>query len=89
MDLDQLRYVAGVQVTVRQHQQLQVEVKWTKRRVSQTKFTWRQLWARDDWTDWENSEFKQLNQYRAQDMFGEPVPRPRMGPCFISSEHIS
>ena len=29
-----------------------------------------------DWMDWQLSEFKQLNQYKAQDMFGDPVPRP-------------
>ena len=29
-----------------------------------------------DWMDWSVSEYKQLNQYHAQDMFGDPVRRP-------------
>ena len=29
-----------------------------------------------DWMDWALSEFKQLNQYHAQGMFGDPVRRP-------------
>ena len=28
------------------------------------------------WMDWAMSEFKQLNQYHAQGMFGEPTERP-------------
>ena len=32
---------------------------------------------RPDWKEWEESEFKQLDQYHDQDTFGEPEPRPR------------
>ncbi len=31
---------------------------------------------RKDWTDWENSEFLQLDQYMRQKMFGPPGPLP-------------
>ena len=29
-----------------------------------------------DWMDWQQSEFKQLNSYHIQDMFGAPIRRP-------------
>jgi hypothetical protein len=32
------------------------------------------LLQQDDWSDWQNSEYLQLNQYDAQGMFGTPVP---------------
>ena len=31
------------------------------------------LLKQDDWTDWENSEYLQLDQYKKQYMFGDPV----------------
>ena len=31
------------------------------------------LLKQDDWSDWQGSEYLQLNQYDAQGMFGEPV----------------
>ena len=34
------------------------------------------LRRQSDWMDWSLSEFKQLNQYHAQDMFGDPIQRP-------------
>ena len=34
------------------------------------------LKRQSDWMDWNMSEFKQLNQYHAQGMFGDPVQRP-------------
>ncbi len=37
------------------------------------KLTWGKLLKRDDWSDWQNSEFLQLDQYDAQGMFGNPV----------------
>jgi hypothetical protein len=27
----------------------------------------------DDWTDWQDSEYLQLDQYNTQEMFGTPV----------------
>ncbi len=27
-----------------------------------------------DWSDWQNSEYLQLDQYDAQEMFGTPIP---------------
>jgi hypothetical protein len=37
------------------------------------KLTRGKLVNRDDWSDWQDSEFLQLNQYDAQGMFGDPV----------------
>jgi hypothetical protein len=37
------------------------------------KLTCGKLINRDDWLDWQDSEFLQLNQYNAQGMFGDPV----------------
>jgi hypothetical protein len=34
------------------------------------------LKQRSDWQTWKESEFKQLNSYKAQDMFGSPIRRP-------------
>ena len=40
------------------------------------KLTRRLLQQRDDWEDWESSEFLQLDQYQKQDMFSDPGPLP-------------
>jgi hypothetical protein len=37
------------------------------------KLTHRTLLRQDDWCDWQESEFLQLDQYDAQNMFGSPV----------------
>jgi len=37
------------------------------------KLTRGKLLQQDDWTDWQESKFLQLNQYDAQGMFGTPV----------------
>ncbi len=37
------------------------------------KLTRGKLLKRDDWLDWQNSEFLQLDQYNAQGTFGDPV----------------
>ena len=37
------------------------------------KLTRRILQQQDDWSDWQKSEFKQLDAYEAQNMFGEPT----------------
>jgi hypothetical protein len=37
------------------------------------KLTCGRLLQQTDWSDWQDSEFLQLNQYNAQDMFGDPV----------------
>ncbi len=37
------------------------------------KLTWGKLLQQDDWLDWQDSEYLQLNQYSAQRMFGDPV----------------
>jgi hypothetical protein len=39
------------------------------------KLTRRTLLQQDDWSDWEKSEWKQLDAYETQFMFGDPVPR--------------
>ena len=40
-------------------------------------FTLKQLKARDDWNEWNESIFKQLNQYHDQNTFGEPQKLPK------------
>ena len=37
------------------------------------KLTRGKLLRQDDWTDWQTSEYLQLDQYDAQGMFGDPV----------------
>lgn len=37
------------------------------------KLTRGKLLQHDDWSDWQDSEYLQLNQYGAQGMFGTPV----------------
>ena len=44
--------------------------------LSQT-FTLKQLKARPDWPEWRQSQFKQLQQYADQHMFGNPEPLPQ------------
>ena len=39
-------------------------------------FTRKQLMQQDDWTDWEASEWLQLDQYQRQNMFSSPGPIP-------------
>mmetsp|Transcript_14552 Transcript_14552/g.20797 ORF Transcript_14552/g.20797 Transcript_14552/m.20797 type:complete len:1557 (+) Transcript_14552:1335-6005(+) len=40
------------------------------------KFTLKQLKQRSDWPEWRQSQFKQLQQYADQQMFGDPEPLP-------------
>ena len=47
-----------------------------KGRQKASKLTRRKLKMRDDWNDWLESERKQLDQYEAQDTFGEPCKLP-------------
>jgi deoxyuridine 5'-triphosphate nucleotidohydrolase len=42
----------------------------------QRKLTRKILQAQDDWSDWQESEFKQLDQYEEQSTFGEPQAKP-------------
>ena len=44
--------------------------------LSQT-FTLKQLKQRPDWPEWRKSQFKQLQQYADQNMFGVPQPLPK------------
>ena len=41
------------------------------------RLTRRFLQAQDDWSDWEKSEYKQLDSYESLQMFGEPCRPPR------------
>ena len=47
-----------------------------KNKRSSTKLTRRKLKKLPEWNDWLKSEFKQLDQYHEQKMFGEPCPLP-------------
>ena len=38
------------------------------------KFTRRIVKQREDWTTWEQSEWKQMSSYQKQNMFGNPIP---------------
>ena len=42
----------------------------------QKRLTRRSLQLQADWNDWKESEFKQLDQYRDQNMFGKPTKLP-------------
>ena len=41
------------------------------------KLTRKFLMKQDDWDDWRKSEFKQLDQYRAQNTLGLPTTLPK------------
>ena len=47
-----------------------------KNKRASTKFTRRKLKKLRNWPKWQQSEFKQLNQYYDQHMFGEPYQLP-------------
>ena len=47
-----------------------------KNKRSSTKLTRRKLKKLPNWHQWQMSEYKQLNQYYDQKMFGEPCPLP-------------
>ena len=49
----------------------------SKKRKSNAQYTRAELKKREDWPDWVASEFKQLDLYEMQNMFGLPVPRPK------------
>ena len=46
------------------------------------KLTRGKLMKQDDWTDWQESEYKQLDQYYEQGMFGDPVKATDDGAVF-------
>ena len=46
------------------------------KKVVPDKLTRKYLMKQKDWMDWKMSEFKQLDQYEQQQMFGPPEPRP-------------
>lgn len=83
LNLDQLQHVSEAQAAVQSvYQQLHDEVVQKERMASQEKLTRQQLLLRKDWGDWKRSEFKQLDQYNAQGMFGEPVLQPKGASVF-------
>ena len=41
------------------------------------KLTRNKLQKQEDWNLWQIAEYQQLNQYKSQNMFGEPVQRPK------------
>ena len=47
-----------------------------KNKRSSTKLTRQKLKKLPSWPQWQKSEYKQLNQYHEQDMFGEPCQLP-------------
>ena len=47
-----------------------------KKRKNNAQFTRPELKRRDDWDDWKKSEYKQLDLYEMQNMFGSPCKRP-------------
>jgi hypothetical protein len=46
------------------------------------KLTWGKLMKQDDWTEWNESEHIQLDQYNKQFMFGNPVPAEEASAIF-------
>jgi len=62
------------------------------------RLTRRKLLQQDDWTDWQGSEYLQLDQYDAQGKFGEPVAvtQDHLGydnvstrPCFYQCQTLT
>ena len=47
-----------------------------KKRCNNAQFTRPELKRREDWDDWKHSEYKQLDLYEMQNMFGLPCKRP-------------
>ena len=45
-------------------------------KIVPNKLTRKWLMQQSDWDDWQKSEWKQLDQYQQQNMFGDPEPRP-------------
>ena len=45
-------------------------------KIVPNKLTRKWLTQQSDWKDWQKSEYKQLDQYELQNMFGQPEPRP-------------
>ena len=46
--------------------------------IGQKRYTRTQLKKRSNYNEWRAAEFAQHDKYRAQDMFGEPIPRPAL-----------
>ena len=42
-----------------------------------SKLTRNKLQQQDDWNLWKIAEYQQLNQYKSQNMFGDPIERPK------------
>ena len=47
-----------------------------KSKIRSRKLTRKKLKAMDNWNDWKQAEWQQLDQYYGQKMFGEPCPLP-------------
>jgi hypothetical protein len=47
-------------------------------KVSTSQFTRRQLMAQEDFHEWLQAEFKQLDRHEEDGMFGDPCPRPSL-----------
>jgi hypothetical protein len=47
-------------------------------KVSTSQFTRRQLMAQEDFQEWLQAEFKQLDRHKEDGMFGDPCPRPSL-----------
>ena len=65
------RYILNLDHLVRQEHIYQTSggvFQWSFNKLTRGK-----LLKQDDWTDWQNSEWLQLDQYYSQFMFGEPV----------------
>ena len=52
-----------------------------KGKKRKSRLTRRVLQKQDDWNDWHQSEFKQLDQYEQQNTFGPPNPLPPDANC--------
>ena len=49
-------------------------------KMARDNLTRTKLMKRDDWSDWQESEYLQLDQYKTQDMFSEPTELPNNDP---------
>ena len=52
-----------------------VNVLQQKKNKSNAQFSRKELKARSDWKEWQQSEYKQLDLYELQNMFGKPTTK--------------
>ena len=83
LNFDQFIHIANIHQNIIQdstsiflHEEIDDFQNIVVNKLAKNTFTRSQLLKRTDWSDWEQSEFLQLDQYEQQNMFGDPGPLP-------------